>query len=623
MKAGARRIWSRYRLWSVGYKMFALYFVSMTLSAALIGYFSYRKSTDIIGMKVGQLALETVRQADERIGSILADYQNRSQLLLGFRALQKGFLDDFQDNYDRIRTKMEINNFISTTLNAENDLANLYLFGEKANSYRYGEAENFVVLPAAGPDITGADWYREIEAADGRVVWLGMRPPITYGSPSYGLVSYKAEEPAPKAGAGGSSVVFAFGRAIKDIYGTNETIGVALFEMKPYPIRDILKQINFDSSGFTFMVDERSRIVGTPGDERPAGLETFSADALKGERGMTRTRIAGRDTVLVYDSMRVDGWKLIGMAPADHFVRDSLEIRGFTVALAIGLMFVAVGLAFVAAREMSKPVYRLMKAMRTAREGDFRVRIDEKRRDEFGILYDSFNLMVSRLKSLIDELYVQRLLQTELKLKMMASQINAHFLYNTLDSIHWISRMYKADEISTMIFGLSNYLRISLSGGKQEVAVREAVRLIDHYLDIQRIRYQDRFVVRIACDEELRDYVVLKPVFQPLVENAIYHGLEKKKGRGRLDIRWKKEGDRLVYEVIDDGAGIPPGRLAEIRRTLESPELIGDGESCFALKNIHSQLKLAYGDGCGPWIESEPGRGTRVRLSVPLAKCQK
>ncbi|WP_158289682.1 cache domain-containing sensor histidine kinase [Paenibacillus flagellatus] len=612
---------SRYRLWSFGYKMFVLYVVSMTVSVSLIGYFSYRKSTEIIEMKVGQIALETIQQADKRIDSILAEYQNRSQLLLGYKPLHKGIMDAFKDNYDRIQTNADIDNFISTTINAENDIARLYVFGEKANSYRYAESENsaFAVWPAVGPEIAGQDWYRDIAAAGGRVVWLGIRPSVLHGNALSSIAEpagEKRERSRPEA-----SPVFAFGRAIKDVYGTNETIGVALFEMKPDRIRDILGQVDFHSSGVTFMVDGAGRIVGTPDDDRLAGIGTFELSLpAASPGGMMRTSYKGHDTVLVHDPMYIEGWKLVGMAPADHFIRDSLEIRGFTVVLAASLVFVAVALALVASSRMSKPVRRLMQAMKRAREGDFQVQIGERRRDEFGVLYDSFNLMVSRIKSLIDELYIQRLLQTELQLKMMASQINAHFLYNTLDSIHWISRIYKVDEISTMIFGLSNYLRISLSEGKPEVTVREAVQLIDSYLSIQQVRYQDRFTVRMSVDETLSDYSVLKNIFQPIVENAIYHGLETKKGKGELAIRWMREDDRLVYEVADNGVGIEPAKLAEIRESLGSPELIGGDEGCFALKNIHSQLKLAYGEGHGPHIESERGTGTVVRLTVPLRK---
>ena len=167
--------------------------------------------------------------------------------------------------------------------------------------------------------------------------------------------------------------------------------------------------------------------------------------------------------------------------------------------------------------------------------------------------------MVSRIKELINELYVQKLLEQGLQLKMLGSQINAHFLYNTLDSVHWIARIHKVDDISTMIFGLSKYLRLSLSEGRDEVTSVEIVHLIDSYIMIQKVRYQDKFALHLHVDESLAEYKVFKFIFQPIVENAIYHGLEKKPGKGRLDVSFIQEGDCLKFIVVDDGAGIAAG----------------------------------------------------------------
>ncbi|MDB4867766.1 MAG: histidine kinase, partial [Cohnella sp.] len=170
---------------------------------------------------------------------------------------------------------------------------------------------------------------------------------------------------------------------------------------------------------------------------------------------------------------------------------------------------------------------------------------------------------------------------------------------------------------STMIFGLSKYLRISLSEGKDFVTVQESAELLESYLSIQKVRYQDKFTVNMnIMDPTILHCQVLKFVFQPLVENAIYHGLENKKGSGRLDITWRNIGQILYFEVEDDGIGIETAKLAELTEVLENDEVVG--EQNFALRNMNTQIKLNYGKEYGLFIDSTLGVGTKVTLVIPL-----
>ncbi|QYR19381.1 sensor histidine kinase [Paenibacillus sp. sptzw28] len=587
---------SYFKLSSLGFKLFALYFVSMSISLIIMGYFSYEKSKEIIRTKVSLSALQTIDQANRHLDLLLEDYANRSNLVFGYKNIQKGILGDFQDTYEQGSNMKQIMSFMSNLVNVKNDMLNIYILGEYAASYRYSN-NGFAELPPATQSQRSQAWYKEIEQAGGQIVWYGIRP---------SFIQQMNET--------GNGQVFMLGRAIKDLDGRNDIIGVLIMEFDPVTIQSFLSDIDFQVNGSTLLVDSGNAVVS---DFNQRNQFRSSLTLPDQAHGVLHNMLGGKEMLTVFDRSRVNDWKLVGMAPVKELVKDSGEIGLYTLYLVLGFMAVSILLALIVARQMYKPVKMLLQSMRRVREGDFEVQISEGRKDEFGILFLGFNVMVSRIKSLIDEVYIQKLLKKETQLKMMSSQINAHFLYNTLDSIHWISRIYKADEISTMIFGLSKYLRISLSEGKEFVTVKEVSELLESYLQIQKVRYQDKFTVHMEIDPSLHYDRVLKYIFQPLVENAIYHGIEKKKEKGRLDIVWRRKGSAAsCFEITDDGIGIHPGKLEEIREVLENEEMLG--EHNFALKNINSQIKLAYGKEYGLTIESEYGRSTKVSLTIPL-----
>ncbi|WP_274653598.1 cache domain-containing sensor histidine kinase [Paenibacillus humicola] len=579
---------------SVGHRLFFLCFVGISVSIAIMGFYFYNKSTRIIQEKVGSITQQAIRQSGERLDLIMEEYSTRSFYLLGSKKLQQSIKDDFTDNYERDETNKEIGDFIANLLNSKNDLVNLYIFGEYANSYKY--STGYSPIPAPTAAIRSQAWYRDIIRGDGRVVWFGMR---------------KSLVPKPWADDRWQGPVFCFGRAIKDMNNLNRIIGVMLIEIDP---ATILSQINLGDSGSTMIVDGNNRIVGNR-DSRML-LQTIPF-RLSGQDSRIETKKIGRERMMVMHAGLSNGWKLVGLVPAEELVQESRMVGRFTLYLAAGFMTVAVGYALFAAWQLNKPVQQLLRGMQEAKKGNFEIQISAHRKDEFGILSRGFNGMIARIKALIDELYVQRLLQQELQLKMFASQMNAHFLYNTLDSIRWISKIYKVDEIGTMIFSLSNYFRASLSEGREFVKVSEIMTLIDNYFEIQKIRFGDRIETSVSADRELAECEVLKFAFQPIVENAIFHGLEKKRGKGSVAIAWNRVGDNLQFVVTDDGVGITPGKLNEIREALKDGEKNREGSN-FALKNINSLIKLIYGSGFGLEIESVLGAGTKVTVLLPM-----
>jgi two-component system sensor histidine kinase YesM len=258
--------------------------------------------------------------------------------------------------------------------------------------------------------------------------------------------------------------------------------------------------------------------------------------------------------------------------------------------------------------------------MKSLAAGDFTVSLDSTRKDEVGYIYERFNRTVRDLKRLIDDNYVIQLGRKDAQLKMVLSQLNEHFLYNTLDCIHWLARKHNVKEIADVVFSLSRFYSLSLSSGRDVIRVGEVMEIIRSYLDIQLVRRPDGFRYACSVEPSLEDLHVLKYLFQPLVENAVIHGLADTTSDGIVDISFVRAGSSLRFQVTDNGKGITPERLAVIRA-----DLIGGGNDsgfAFALCNINTQIRLYYGEAFGLSIESAPGSGTRAWIEIPIARCE-
>jgi two-component system sensor histidine kinase YesM len=207
------------------------------------------------------------------------------------------------------------------------------------------------------------------------------------------------------------------------------------------------------------------------------------------------------------------------------------------------------------------------------------------------------------------------------ELKLLQAQINPHFLYNTLDTIVWLAETKQNEQVSRMVTSLSDFFRTTLSKGKDYITVREEESHIRSYLEIQQFRYRDILEYNINIDEDILEYEILKMTLQPLVENAIYHGIKNKRGLGHITVTGVKRDEHMVFEVQDDGLGMKPDRLEFMRRVVGDEEKDGKSTSSgFGLYNVAKRLKLNYGKKCDINIESIYGEGTTITLIVPITK---
>jgi two-component system sensor histidine kinase YesM len=260
--------------------------------------------------------------------------------------------------------------------------------------------------------------------------------------------------------------------------------------------------------------------------------------------------------------------------------------------------------------------------MRRAEAGDFDIQFKSGNQDEIGQLGRSFNNMIIEIRKLIDQVYEEQKKKREAELKILQAQIKPHFLYNTLDTIQWMAKERKADDVAVMIIALTNLFRIGLSKGKETISVSEEIEHIKSYLFIQKARYENKLKYEIVVDPEVMQEIVIKLTLQPLVENAIYHGIKERRGEGNIKIEVRKIDDKLCLCVMDNGAGIPADKLIKLQSVLSGTNVNKAEEDLpgFGLFNVHERIRLAYGERYGVQIYSVLGEGTKVEVWYPIRK---
>jgi len=266
------------------------------------------------------------------------------------------------------------------------------------------------------------------------------------------------------------------------------------------------------------------------------------------------------------------------------------------------------------------PIKKLHDVTTTIAEQDLRALVTRENVNEITELGLSFNMMIGKIRELLAAQVKEQEALQKAELKALQAQINPHFLYNTLDTIVWMAETNKTDQVIEIVRALSSFFRIALSKGKDWISIQQEIEHVRSYLHIQKIRYHDILDYEIDVDDAVIDGAILKLTLQPLVENALYHGIKQKRNGGAIRVKARrKDGDQVLIEVQDNGVGCTPYKLAQIRERLEDQSYeITQEDQGFGLANVNKRIKLYYGSQYGLAIESQYQQGTRVTVTIPL-----
>ncbi|MFD2328320.1 histidine kinase [Cohnella sp. GCM10020058] len=406
----------------------------------------------------------------------------------------------------------------------------------------------------------------------------------------------------------------------------NTRVGTLYFIVDPASLAGeqdyTLKQTNTQ----IYLLDRSYKIIASNTERETGSRLSDLTDRLR-QNGIQSLKWQGKQYVVQTESLPGVDAVILSAAPKDALLRELLDIRKQElIILSIGLLVLAIPLMFIV-NNILRPLKKMIFFMTTAASGGdslkFRKRISLKGYMEISIMAAAFNDMLDEIEHLTQRLLETnaRLYGTELERKkselaFLRSQINPHFLYNTLEAITGIAAVNGQGNIKTMTRALSSIFRYSVKGA-DAVPLSEEIRIVEAYMCIQQIRFADRFTVRYRITEAASECVVPKMILQPLVENAIYHGVEPTLRHCVLEIAGEIDdsGD-LVVDVRDDGVGMPPERLEELRRMLQNPASgpEADEPRSIGLVNVNNRLALTFGQPSGLSIDSSPEWGTHIRL---------
>lgn len=284
--------------------------------------------------------------------------------------------------------------------------------------------------------------------------------------------------------------------------------------------------------------------------------------------------------------------------------------------LGMGLLLLLVSiLSYYIPRSITMPITRISRVTDQVAKGNLSVRAAAESGAEARMLSDSLNAMIDKINELLDQVTTEQIRLRKAEFELLQAQINPHFLYNTLDTIVWLAEAGDQKRVVSMVGNLSDFFRTSLNQGKDIISIREELAHVRSYLEIQQVRYQDILRYEITVPEDLYEYKIPKITIQPLVENALYHGIKNKRGQGTITITGERSENGFVLYVRDNGIGMTQERLNEVRAGIQ--KLSYTGKEIYGLYNVNERIRLNFGETYGISIESTYGEGTCVSISLP------
>ena len=393
--------------------------------------------------------------------------------------------------------------------------------------------------------------------------------------------------------------------------------GVLLVDMNFSGIEQICKDVSFsDGQGYLYLIDRNGEIIYHPRQQLIyAGLleENNQVAAAYSDGTYTEVFRSQRRQVTV-KTVGYTGWKLVGVAPTES-LRDNysqlLLFALFVVSLSIFLLvFVNLRLS----EWITAPMKKLDLAVRQLEKGAETADFDVDGPYEVEHLSHSVQSMVSTMRHLMEDVIQQEEEKRRSELDVLQSQINPHFLYNTLDSVVWMTENGRTQEAVVMLTALARFFRISLSKGSNIIPIGDELEHARNYLTIQKMRYKNKFSVDISAEPGIEKLYTIKLIVQPILENAIYHGMEYADGDGEIHIRAFREGENAVIEVEDNGPGMSDETVQQLLKPGRCSKAKGSG---IGLRNVHQRIRLTFGAAYGLSIRSEPDNGTVVRICLP------
>ena len=413
--------------------------------------------------------------------------------------------------------------------------------------------------------------------------------------------------------------VVSLSRAVDITYSGKIASGVMLVDMNFTGREQLFRNVNVGNSGYIYLIDSEGEIIYHPRQQLIYSnlIQENNIVASNYEDGNHKEKFNGENRVVTVKTVGYTGWKIVCVTPMKDITYSYRPMGIFVLFVMLFLMTILILLNMFVSSRITNPIVELERSVKKFESGEKNIGINISGSYEIQHLGKAIKSMVEQMNILMENIIHEQESKRKSELNALQAQINPHFLYNTLDSIVWMIENENYDGAIIMVTALARLFRISLSKGKNVIPLSDEIEHVRNYLTIQNIRYKNKFTYKIECEEETLNLASIKLVIQPLVENAIKHGMEFMDGDGEIIVKSYIENEELFIDVIDNGLGMPQETAEQILRG--EKKLKGKG-SGIGLKNVNERIQIYFGKIYGLQIYSEPDEGTTIRIHIPILK---
>ena len=547
-----------------------------------------------------------IKQLNQNIDSYISYMDNIASVIAqsgdAYKYLysEKGYGATKDENYSEYRQRL-VEQF-KTILKGRADIRNIGIVREDKNSPSL--FDNGLSVRNTYVDLNTQPWYADAVGKYDR----------------YNLTSSHVQNVIK----GERPWVITLSRGIRNYIGTEAEDGVVFLDLNYSAISELCAQSSMGDKGYVFILDQNGNIVYHPQQQQLYNeLQTENISLVMNAKSDIVTVGKGDDEkIYALSHSDITGWTIVGCMNMSELLRNSRQTRSIYVLVAVGLIIVALLISSLIARNITLPIQKLRDSMKSVQKGNFDIEDIEVISDnEIGSLTRSFNVMTHRIRELMEQNVKEQEQKRKIELKALQSQINPHFLYNTLDTIYMLARMNKEETTMRMIQALSKYLRLCLNKGSDIVSVEDELENVKSYMEIQQIRNVDLFEYEIDCQVNAKENKILKLILQPLVENAVKYGFSEIYEGGYIRIRITEENDVLVLSVYNTGMPMNKDMVEKINGLTHLPisqikEAFPDKKHGYGVFNILTRLRLKYGDKITYYYETTDA-STTCTIKVP------
>ncbi len=567
-------------------KLSLIILISTLVPLLSLGAFTYLISSRITEEKTKQSGIDTLEQMEGKMSFIVSDIENISLILIGDRDIQQYLSHSAEDEQTRTR----VLEFIMNLSSSKPYISNITIYPGK-----------FETAPLSNTTVYASNMDEQIDLYEVKEkTWTGL----------YKITNFSGERQ-----------VISFVRPLRSVF-TYENLGWLVISVDEPVISEYWSEPSLGEGGEVALINERGIVLSStekswlsqPFDELFPGVTKRMMNGSHGETVFGEGR--EKRTVLYYHQPST-GWTFAGTIPYDLYSSQNRYILQLTAIAVLVMIVITGGLVLFVIRRVTNPLTILTRLLTKVNPNGPMPLYHASSRDEIGRLGESYNLLGMHIEQLKQQLIRDETRKKEADMRALQAQINPHFLYNTLSSIHWMALMADKKRIADMVGALSDFLQFSLNKGNDYCTVQQELAHIRNYVDIQSIRFPDKFEVDYVIDPGVMNRMMLKLLLQPLLENSMIHGIQKKAGKGKIAVCIHQEGGTIHFLVVDDGVGMTDERLAQVLDNLERTDLTPGPGASYGLRNVNERLRLHYGQDACLVIESKPNAGTRISFSIP------